>query len=145
MRRPSATYRLQFRQGMDFDRAGGLAPYLARLGISDLYASPIFAAAQGSTHGYDGIDFGTMEPAIGGEEGFDRLSSALQQHGLGLLLDFVPNHMAAVESNRWWRSLLEWGSASPHAAVFDVDWTADKLIRSDEHTSELQSLMRISY
>lgn len=128
MRRPSATYRLQFRQGMDFDRAGGLAPYLARLGIGDLYASPIFAAAQGSTHGYDGIDFGTMEPAIGGEAGFERLSGALQQQGLGLLLDFVPNHMAAVESNRWWRSLLEWGPASPHAAVFDVNWTADKLI-----------------
>src|SRR3546814_20721425 len=68
-----------------------------------------------------------MEPAIGGEEGFDRLSRALQQHGLGLLLDFVPNHMAAVESNRWWRSLLEWGSASPHAAIFDVDWAADNL------------------
>jgi (1->4)-alpha-D-glucan 1-alpha-D-glucosylmutase len=125
---PAATYRLQFRAGMDFDRAAGLAPYLARLGVSHLYASPLFAAAEGSTHGYDGIDFASLEPAIGGEAGFERLSHALQQSGLYLLLDFVPNHMAAVESNRWWRSVLEWGGASPHCAIFDIDWTADKLI-----------------
>src|SRR3546814_18577824 len=102
MRRPSATYRLQFRQGMDFDRAGELAPYLARLGVSDLYASPLFAAAQDSTHGYDGFDFGTLEPAIGGAEGFDRLFAALRPPGLGLLLDFFPNHIAPVEHNPWW-------------------------------------------
>ncbi|MGE5765693.1 MAG: malto-oligosyltrehalose synthase [Bacteroidota bacterium] len=128
MMRPSATYRLQFRNGMDFERASGLAPYLARLGISHLYASPLFAAAEGSTHGYDGIDFDRLEPSIGGEAGFARLTQALEQVGLRLLLDFVPNHMAAVETNRWWRSVLEWGPASPHAAVFDIDWTAPKLL-----------------
>lgn len=128
MMRPDATYRLQFRNGMDFDGAARLAPYLARLGISHLYASPLFAAAEGSTHGYDGVDFDRMEPAIGGEPGFARLAEAIGQAGLRLLLDFVPNHMAAVESNRWWRSVLEWGAASPHAAVFDIDWTAPKLL-----------------
>jgi (1->4)-alpha-D-glucan 1-alpha-D-glucosylmutase len=105
MKRPAATYRLQFREGMDFGGAAALAPYLAQLGISHLYASPLFAAAEGSTHGYDGIDFGALEPAIGGEAGFERLSVALKQAGLCLLFDFVPNHMAAVESNHWWRSV----------------------------------------
>ena len=128
MKRPYATYRLQFREGMDFARAARLAPYLARLGISHLYASPLFAAAEGSTHGYDGIDFDVLEPAIGGEAGFDGLTEALAQADLCLLLDFVPNHMAAVESNRWWRSVLEWGAASPHAATFDIDWSAPKLM-----------------
>lgn len=128
MKRPLATYRLQFREGMDFARAAGLVPYLARLGISHLYASPLFAAAEGSTHGYDGIDLETFEPGIGGEAGFERLSEALRQEGVRLLLDFVPNHMAAVESNRWWRSVLEWGAASPHAATFDIDWSAPKLM-----------------
>jgi (1->4)-alpha-D-glucan 1-alpha-D-glucosylmutase len=128
MKLPTATYRLQFREGMDFDRAAELVPYLARLGISHLYASPLFAAAEGSTHGYDGIDFGALEPVIGGEAGFERLSGALKHADLCLLLDFVPNHMAAVESNRWWRSVLEWGAASPHAATFDIDWTAPKLM-----------------
>src|SRR5690606_3498467 len=119
---------LQFRNGMDFEQAAGLVPYLARLGVSHLYASPLFAAADGSTHGYDGIDFETLENAIGGEAGFAKLTRALGRAGLSLLLDFVPNHMAAVEKSRWWRSVLEWGEASPYAAVFDIDWTAPKLL-----------------
>lgn len=125
---PVATYRLQFREGMTLCRAAALAPYLAGLGISDLYASPLFAAAAGSTHGYDGVDFARIEPAIGGEEGFLRLSAALMESGLGLLLDFVPNHMAADAANPWWRSVLEWGRASPFAAHFDIDWSAPKLL-----------------
>ncbi|MEQ9609843.1 MAG: malto-oligosyltrehalose synthase, partial [Kiloniellaceae bacterium] len=125
---PRATYRLQFRNGMDFDRAASLAPYLARLGVSHLYASPLFAAAEGSTHGYDGVDVTVMEPALGGDAGFERLCAALREAGLSLLLDFVPNHMAAVESNAWWWSVLEWGEASAHARVFDIDWSASKLM-----------------
>lgn len=124
---PAATYRLQFRNGMTFDRAAALSPYLARLGITHLYASPLFAARPGSNHGYDGIDFAAIEPEIGGEDGFDRLGAALDSAGLGLLLDFVPNHMAAAEENLWWRSVLEWGAASPEAGLFDIDWSAPKL------------------
>jgi (1->4)-alpha-D-glucan 1-alpha-D-glucosylmutase len=125
---PTATYRLQFRNGMTFAQAAALADYLARLGVSHLYASPLFAAVPGSTHGYDGIGFSTLEPEIGGEDGFDGLCAALAEAGLGLLLDFVPNHMATADGNRWWQSVLEWGQASPYATYFDIDWSAPKLI-----------------
>ncbi|HEX2256026.1 MAG TPA: malto-oligosyltrehalose synthase [Afifellaceae bacterium] len=128
MIRPRATYRLQFRSGMDFDRAAALAPYLAELGISHLYASPIFYATPGSTHGYDVADFNAIEPEIGGPEGFDRLHEALQNNGIGLILDFVPNHMGASAHNPWWRSVLEWGRDSHYADHFDIDWQAPKLI-----------------
>jgi (1->4)-alpha-D-glucan 1-alpha-D-glucosylmutase len=100
---PTATYRLQFRNGMTFAKAAALADYLAQLGVSHLYASPLFAAVPGSTHGYDGIDFSTLEPEIGGEDGFDGLCAALAGAGLSLLLDFVPNHMATADGNRWWQ------------------------------------------
>jgi (1->4)-alpha-D-glucan 1-alpha-D-glucosylmutase len=120
---PVATYRLQFRNGMTFDRAAGIVPYLKRLGISHLYASPIFTAASGSTHGYDVVDYNEIDPAIGGEEGFVRLAAAVGREGMGLLLDIVPNHMAASLENRWWRSVLEFGSQSPFAAHFDIDWS----------------------
>ena len=119
---PLATYRLQFRNGMTFDRAAEIVPYLARLGVSHLYASPIFAATTGSTHGYDVIDHNAFDPALGGLEGFERLSRALRDAGLGLILDIVPNHMAASLENEWWRSVVEWGQASPYSDHFDIDW-----------------------
>jgi (1->4)-alpha-D-glucan 1-alpha-D-glucosylmutase len=119
---PRATYRLQFRNGMDFAAAGELAPYLQRLGISHLYASPIFAARGGSTHGYDIIDFNRFDPVLGGTAGFERMVEALKRHGLGLILDFVPNHMAASVENAWWRDVLAHGRASGYADVFDIDW-----------------------
>ena len=119
---PLATYRLQFRNGMTFDRAVEIVPYLKRLGVSHLYASPIFAATTGSTHGYDVTDHNLIDPAIGGREGFERLSEALRREGLGLILDIVPNHMAASLENPWWRSVIEWGQASPYADHFDIDW-----------------------
>ena len=122
-RTPVATYRLQFRNGMTFDRAVGLVPYLKRLGISHLYASPIFTATSGSTHGYDIVDFNEIDPAIGGREGFERLGAALRDAGLGLILDIVPNHMAASLENRWWRSVIEFGAASPYGRHFDIDWS----------------------
>lgn len=120
---PRATYRLQFRNGIDFAAAAELAPYLARLGVSHLYASPIFAARRGSTHGYDVIHFNCPDPALGGMPGFERLVEALKRNDLGLILDFVPNHMAASVENRWWRDTLEHGEASQFAKVFDIDWT----------------------
>jgi len=120
---PRATYRLQFRNGMTFDMAAGLAPYIARLGISHLYASPIFTASPGSTHGYDVTDHGEIDPELGGREGFDRMVKALRAEGLGLILDIVPNHMAADLANPWWLSVVEWGRQSPYARHFDVDWS----------------------
>lgn len=120
---PRATYRLQLRNGVDFAAAAELAPYLARLGVSHLYASPIFAARANSTHGYDVTDFSCPDPALGGMPGFERLVEALKRNGLGLILDFVPNHMAASVENQWWRDTLERGEASRFAAVFDIDWT----------------------
>ncbi len=118
-----ATYRIQFRDGMTFDKAASIVPYLKQLGISHLYASPIFTAATGSTHGYDVTDHNEIDPAIGGVAGFDRLHGALQAEGMGLILDIVPNHMAASLENRWWRSVVENGKSSPYAAHFDIDWS----------------------
>ncbi len=128
MIKPRATYRLQFRNGMTFETAAGLVPYLAELGVSHLYASPIFAAVPGSTHGYDVVDVTYLASDLGGSAGFGALTSALKHHKLGLILDFVPNHMGANTHNRWWLNVLEWGSASPYAEHFDIDWSAPKLI-----------------
>lgn len=120
---PSATYRIQFRNGMTFDRAAALVPYLKQLGISHLYASPIFTATTGSTHGYDVTNANEIEPEIGGREGFDRMVSALKQAGLGLILDIVPNHMAASLENHWWRDVIEQGESSRYAHYFDINWS----------------------
>lgn len=127
MRLPTATYRLQFREGMTFARAGELAPYWRELGISHLYASPIFAAAKDSTHGYDIIDQNLIEPALGGEEGFRAMVDSLRREGLGLILDVVPNHMAASTENGWWRDVLRHGRESRYAGHFDIDWEAGPL------------------
>lgn len=123
-----ASYRLQFRQGMTFEKAAALVPYLSRLGVSHLYASPIFAATPGSTHGYDIIDYNQIEPELGGGEGLAELSAALSRRGMELIIDFVPNHMSASPENPWWRDVLEWGQQSQRAAFFDIDWTAPKLL-----------------
>jgi (1->4)-alpha-D-glucan 1-alpha-D-glucosylmutase len=120
---PSSTYRIQFRDGMTFDRAAALVPYLKRLGISHFYASPIFTATTGSTHGYDVTNANEFDPVLGGREGFDRMSQALQQHGLGLILDIVPNHMASSLENPWWRDVVEHGEDSRYARYFDIDWS----------------------
>jgi (1->4)-alpha-D-glucan 1-alpha-D-glucosylmutase len=119
---PTATYRIQFRNGMTFDRASGLVPYLKRLGISHLYASPIFTATTGSTHGYDMTDANEIDPALGGRDGFERMVKALKAEGLGLILDIVPNHMAASLENHWWRDVVENGENSRYAGHFDIDW-----------------------
>ncbi|HEX9122028.1 MAG TPA: malto-oligosyltrehalose synthase [Actinomycetota bacterium] len=123
-RRPVATYRLQLRGGVDFRRARRLLPYLERLGVSDLYPSPPFAAEEGSAHGYDVVDPTRMDPALGGRRGFETLGRELRERGMGLLLDIVPNHMAASPGNPWWQDVLRRGRGSPFARFFDIDWTA---------------------
>ncbi len=121
---PRATYRVQFRDGFDFADAVAIVPYLADLGISHLYASPIFQARTGSTHGYDAVDVNRIDPALGGEAGFDPLCLALRDHGMGLLLDIVPNHMGVGPDNGWWQDVLAKGQASEFANFFDIDWEA---------------------
>jgi (1->4)-alpha-D-glucan 1-alpha-D-glucosylmutase len=120
---PIATYRVQLTPGFDFDAAAAIVPYLKALGITHLYASPFMTARKGSAHGYDVVDHTRINPELGGEAGFERLSQALKRHDLGLILDFVPNHVGVhFADNPWWLDVLEWGPASPHAASFDIDW-----------------------
>ncbi len=120
---PRATYRVQLRPGFGFDEAAALAPYLAELGISHLYASPILQAVPGSEHGYDVADPTRISEQLGGAEGFRRLVESLRAAGLGLLVDIVPNHMSTdARANPWWADVLEAGRESPHAEVFDIDW-----------------------
>jgi maltooligosyltrehalose synthase len=120
---PIATYRLQLTARFDFDAAAAIVPYLKALGITHLYASPFMKARAGSTHGYDIVDHTQLNPELGGAAGFERLTQALQTHGLGLILDFVPNHAGVhFADNPWWLDVLEWGPASQHAMSFDIDW-----------------------
>ncbi len=120
---PIATYRLQLTSQFGFDRAAELVPYLKNLGISHLYVSPFLKARSGSTHGYDVIDHNELNPELGGEGAFRRLSEALATADLGLILDFVPNHMGVhYADNAWWLDVLEWGPRSPYADYFDIDW-----------------------
>lgn len=120
---PLATYRLQLTADFDFDKAAAVVPYLKALGITHLYTSPVMKARKGSTHGYDTVDHSQFNPELGGEAGFARLSEALTRHNLGLIIDFVPNHVGVhFADNPWWLDVLEWGQASPHAVSFDIDW-----------------------
>ncbi|MCQ0986756.1 malto-oligosyltrehalose synthase [Jiella marina] len=123
-----ATYRLQFREGMDFRTATGLAPYFAKLGTSHLYASPIFAASEGSTHGYDVTDYNALEEGLGGIADFVGMSDALASADLGLVIDFVPNHMGVSPANHWWEDVLRWGAESRYAQTFDIAWEAEKIL-----------------
>ena len=126
---PVATYRLQFHKGFRFKDAGALVPYLASLGISHLYASPFLKARPGSTHGYDVIDHRRINPEIGTEAELNRLIKALKAHGMGMVLDLVPNHMGVLHAdNAWWLDVLEKGRASPYARFFDIDWARGKLL-----------------
>jgi (1->4)-alpha-D-glucan 1-alpha-D-glucosylmutase len=123
---PLSTYRVQLRSEFGFDEAAAIAGYLADLGISHLYCSPYLQAARGSSHGYDVIDPNRVNDELGGEEGHARLCAALGEHGLGQVLDIVPNHMAITgdgeRGNRWWWDVLENGASSRYARFFDVDW-----------------------
>ena len=132
MRIPVATYRLQFNRGFRFTDARDLVPYLASLGITDLYASPLLQARQGSTHGYDVTDPMRLNPEIGAAEDFDLLVEQLRRFGMGLLLDIVPNHMAASSDNPWWVDVLENGLHSVYASFFDVDWSGATQAREEK-------------
>jgi (1->4)-alpha-D-glucan 1-alpha-D-glucosylmutase len=124
LRIPSATYRLQFNRNFRFADARLLVPYLHDLGITDLYASPILKARPGSAHGYDITDPTRLNPELGSEKDFEEFAAELKRHDMGLLLDIVPNHMAASVDNPWWADVLENGRSSPYARYFDIDWDA---------------------
>ncbi len=124
--RPSvATYRLQIRSEFDLRSAVRALPYLEKLGIDTLYLSPLLAARPGSPHGYDVIDPTQADPARGGEQGVRALAHAAHRRGMRLILDIVPNHLAATPENPWWRDVLQRGPRSEFARAFDVDWTPD--------------------
>jgi (1->4)-alpha-D-glucan 1-alpha-D-glucosylmutase len=122
---PAATYRLQFRPDFGFAAARRLVPFLERIGISHVYASPVFEARHGSTHGYDITDPTRLREELGGEEDFESFTNELGRSGIGLILDIVPNHMSATAENPWWADVLEDGRNSQFASFFDIDWDAD--------------------
>ncbi|MFG1808517.1 malto-oligosyltrehalose synthase [Streptomyces sp. NPDC049040] len=124
---PSATYRIQVQPGFTFAQAAAAAPYLARLGVSHLHLSPVLEAVPGSGHGYDVVDHTRIRAELGGEEGLRELSRTAREHGLGLILDIVPNHMALpapehLNAPLW--AVLRDGPQSAYADWFDVDWDA---------------------
>ncbi len=120
---PRCTYRLQLHGRFTFNDLAGLIPYFRSLGVSDFYLSPIFTATPGSLHGYDVTDYGTVNPELGGGDGFDLLATRLRQENFNLLVDFVPNHMwIAGVLNQWWRDVLENGRLSPYEPFFDIQW-----------------------
>lgn len=124
---PLATYRLQLRREFPFADAAKLVPYAAELGVSDFYCSPVFLSTPGSSHGYDVNDYRRVNPDLGGRRELDRLHARLREHGMGMLLDFVPNHMGINGPgllNTWWRDVLEHGEHSAYAQFFDIDWNA---------------------
>jgi (1->4)-alpha-D-glucan 1-alpha-D-glucosylmutase len=124
MRIPTATYRIQFTPQFGFENARAIAAYLADLGISDLYASPIFKARSGSTHGYDIVDATQLNPELGTTESFDALVGELQALGMGWLQDIVPNHMAYTSENHYLVDVLEHGPDSSYTDYFDLSWNA---------------------
>jgi malto-oligosyltrehalose synthase len=120
---PTTTYRLQFGPQFSFLDAKRLVSYLEQIGITDCYASPLLKAATGSTHGYDIVDHSALNHELGSEGDFDALACDLRSRGMGLILDFVPNHMGLdASANVWWRNVLQHGQASPYASFFDIDW-----------------------
>lgn len=124
MRIPRATIRLQFHADFPLDACLPLIPYFADLGISHLYSSPLLTSRPGSSHGYDTVDHGTLDPELGGEAALRRVVAALRAHGMGLILDIVPNHMGVGGAdNRVWLDVLEWGRESDDADVFDINWS----------------------
>ncbi|GEC03817.1 malto-oligosyltrehalose synthase [Streptomyces spinoverrucosus] len=122
---PTATYRLQLQPEFPFGAAAAAVPYLASLGVSHLHLSPVLEAVPGSLHGYDVVDHARVRAELGGEEGLRALAHTAREHGLGLVLDIVPNHMAMVPGhNRALWEVLREGPKSPYARWFDIDWEA---------------------
>jgi (1->4)-alpha-D-glucan 1-alpha-D-glucosylmutase len=124
---PRATYRLQLRGGFGFNQAAAIAPYLARLGVSHVYLSPIFKARPGSVHGYDITNHNQLNPDLGTEADYASMIEAFRHEGLGRILDIVPNHMGVWGAdNPLWLDVLEWGPQSQYAGWFDIDWSAQQ-------------------
>jgi len=128
VRVPSSTYRVQFNGAFRFVDGTAILAYLDKLGISDIYSSPILKAQHGSMHGYDVTDPTQINPEIGTREEFERFASEIKKRRMGLILDIVPNHMAASLENPWWTDVLANGASSRFANFFDVDWSSDKII-----------------
>lgn len=120
---PRATYRVQLNHNFTFADAARIVPYIARLGVSHLYVSPILKARPGSVHGYDVTDHGSLNPELGTMQDFDGLVDVLRRHDMGLIVDIVPNHLGIMgDDNSWWMDVLENGPASAYASYFDIDW-----------------------
>ncbi|HWW73872.1 MAG TPA: alpha-amylase family glycosyl hydrolase, partial [Pyrinomonadaceae bacterium] len=120
---PVSTYRLQFNRDFTFEQARSLVEYFRELGVTDYYASPVLKARPGSPHGYDVVDHTQVNPEVGTEEQLVELCRLLREHGMGMLVDVVPNHMCIASSeNRWWQDVLDNGPSSPYARYFDIDW-----------------------
>ncbi len=120
---PRASYRLQLHAGFTFEDAQHVLPYLEKLGVSDLYLSPPFQAVAGSTHGYNMVSYEALSQELGGEEGFRNLSDDARSRGMGVIVDFVPNHMGIANGeNAMWEDVLENGQSSLYADFFDVEW-----------------------
>jgi (1->4)-alpha-D-glucan 1-alpha-D-glucosylmutase len=121
---PVATYRLQLNHQFTFRDATRIIPYLHSLGITDCYTSSLLKAVPGSMHGYDLVDPRVLNPELGTEQDFKDFAATLQRHGMGLVLDVVPNHMGiSTTENRWWWDVLEHGPSSRYATAFDIDWS----------------------
>lgn len=119
---PVSTYRVQFNKDFRFLDCRDIVPYLHMLGIGALYSSPRFKARRGSEHGYDVASPLLVNSELGTEEEFGELCDKLRDYALGLVLDIVPNHMAASHENLWWMDVLENGRSSPYACYFDIEW-----------------------
>ncbi len=140
---PTSTYRLQFNRQFTFAQAREVVPYLHALGISDCYASPYFQARAESLHGYDITDHNKLNAAIGSREEYDAWIVELHAHGMGQIVDFVPNHMGVGESlNQWWRDVLENGPSSLYAPYFDIQW---KPLKSGLHDRVLLPILGDQY
>ena len=140
---PTCTYRLQFNRWFTFAQAREIVPYLHALGVSDVYASPYFQASPESLHGYDITDHNKLNPAIGSCADYDAWVAQLHAHGMGQLLDFVPNHVGIADSrNAWWMDVLENGRSSKYAPYFDIDWEP---LKSDLHDKVLLPILADQY
>jgi (1->4)-alpha-D-glucan 1-alpha-D-glucosylmutase len=119
---PRATMRLQVHKAFTLDDARAIVPYIAALGVSHLYLSPILTARPGSSHGYDVVDPTRVNPELGGEDALRRLAGELRRHQMGIIVDIVPNHMAIGPQNPWWMDVLAHGAESSFSRYFDIDW-----------------------
>ena len=143
VRIPTATYRLQFNKNFTFQQAREIVAYLHHLGISDAYASPYFQAGAESLHGYDITDHNKLNAAIGSQEDYDAWVAELHAHGMGQIVDFVPNHMGINDpQNAWWQDVLENGPSSLYAPYFDIDW---RPLKTDLHDKVLLPILGDQY